>query len=585
MAGLLLLLLPAVLMAQHQLVIRGKDMDSVAIRKLGLTNEFISQEECTRYIQGIPGLLARKGYAAASVDTVYTLENQTMIDLYVGQRYEWGKLRIHGLDDRMLQQAGLSVPVRSSSSFTIGSVEQLQQRLLDFLANRGYPFAVVTLDSVELDGNKLSGVLVIEKGLPYLIDSFHVEGNVKINDNFLHRYLDLPHGSPFQRDKLDAIRTRLRELPYLEEAKPWDLKFGGNGAVVNLYLQQKKASQVNVLVGFLPSNDQLQGNKMLVTGEANLNLRNTLGNGETIGVNWQQIQVQSPRLNLLYQQPYLFGSAFGVNAQFDLFKKDSSFLNLNLLLGAQYAVSARKTGKVFFQQLSTNLITVDTAAIKASKQLPQDIDVTILNLGVDYEQVTTDYRRNPRRGWELQGSVVAGTRKIRENNAILEIKDPSFDPRSLYDSIDLSTYQFRIRAILARFLKLGRQSTIKLGANGGWIQSPDLFRNELFQIGGYKLLRGFDEESIFASRYLVTTLEYRYLVGMNSYFFGFADAGWTTNKSSMGNYNNRFFGTGIGLAFETNAGFFNLSLGVGKRDDAPMNFRQAKIHLGYVNYF
>jgi hypothetical protein len=66
----------------------------------------------------------------------------------------------------------------------------------------------------------------------------------------------------------------------------------GTGSVLNLYLQQK-ASQVNVLVGFLPSNDQLESNKLLVTGEANINLRNALGNGETIGVNWQQIQVKS----------------------------------------------------------------------------------------------------------------------------------------------------------------------------------------------------------------------------------------------------------------------------------------------------
>jgi hemolysin activation/secretion protein len=60
----------------------------------------------------------------------------------------------------------------------------------------------------------------------------------------------------------------------------------------------------------------------------------------------------------------------------------------------------------------------------------------------------------------------------------------------------------------------------------GVLSSPNIFRNELFQIGGYRLLRGFDEESIFATQYGVGTVEYRFLSGLNSYFFAFADIGW-----------------------------------------------------------
>ena len=39
------------------------------------------------------------------------------------------------------------------------------------------------------------------------------------------------------------------------------------------------------------------------------------------------------------------------------------------------------------------------------------------------------------------------------------------------------------------------------------------------------------------------------------------------------------------MAFETKAGIFNISYAAGKRDDQKFNLRQAKIHLGYVNYF
>jgi hemolysin activation/secretion protein len=99
------------------------------------------------------------------------------------------------------------------------------------------------------------------------------------------------------------------------------------------------------------------------------------------------------------------------------------------------------------------------------------------------------------------------------------------------------------------------------------------------------LLRGFDEESQFASQYAVLTAEYRYLLGRNSYFFGFVDGGYTKNASLKSSPAYNYIGTGLGMAFETKAGIFNLSWAVGKRSDSRFDFRQSKIHLGYVNYF
>ena len=139
--------------------------------------------------------------------------------------------------------------------------------------------------------------------------------------------------------------------------------------------------------------------------------------------------------------------------------------------------------------------------------------------------------------------------------------------------------------MLAKYFPFGRQSAFKAAFSGGWLQSPSIFRNELFQIGGYKLMRGFDEESIFASAYAVTTAEYRYLVGLNSYFFVFAEEGWAQNKSVSVQTSNTFIGAGLGMAFETKAGVFNISYANGKRNDLKFDLRQSKIHIGYLNYF
>jgi hemolysin activation/secretion protein len=145
-----------------------------------------------------------------------------------------------------------------------------------------------------------------------------------------------------------------------------------------------------------------------------------------------------------------------------------------------------------------------------------------------------------------------------------------------------------LRVVLsgAHYFKLGKSSALKVAANTGFYNSPDVFRNELFQIGGYKLLRGFDEESIYATRYGVGTLEYRNLFDLNSYLFVFVDYGLTKNKYQSVNVNNQFIGAGLGLVYEAKLGLINISYAVGKRDDVKFSLKESsKIHFGYVNYF
>jgi outer membrane translocation and assembly module TamA len=259
-----------------------------------------------------------------------------------------------------------------------------------------------------------------------------------------------------------------------------------------------------------------------------------------------------------------------------------------MLLGVQYFVSSAKSASIFIQSQRTNLLTIDTQQVMLRKQLPPEADVSSVNLGLTYDWNNTNYRLNPIKGNEFFISGSAGTRKLRKSEAILKLKnpgDPTFNYGSLYDSLQESAYQFRMRLLAAHYFPISRASTFRTAVQAGWFQTPDIFRNELFQIGGYKLLRGFDEESIFASQYVVGTGEYRYLVGQNSYFFGFVDAGWANNAQQSVQKKNTFIGVGLGLAFETKAGIFNISYAAGKRDDVKFDLRQSKIHLGYVNYF
>ncbi len=555
---------------------------------LGLQASFDDKGACSQYIFQLPQLLQKKGFVTASVDTIQMDSTFADVLVFLGKQYRWAKLNISSIPPELLATTGYRDKNFQQQPMDFMAVQQLQQRLLDKLENTGYPFASIYLDSFDLQAQGVSAVLKLDRGPLYKIDSIRVYGDVKISNRFLQRYLEIADGSIYQKQKLLNISPRLLQLPYLTEEQKWNMSFLGTGSIVNLYLKEKKSSQINGLLGFLPTTDQTGASKLLVTGDFNLNLKNGFGLGEALSIVFQQIQVKSPRLQMGYLQPFLLGSPFGVDFSFDGFKKDTSFLNISLQLGVLYSFGGNKSGKIFYQQIISNLLDVDTNAIRFNKRLPDQIDQTTSNIGIEYEWFNTDYRFNPRKGTDLKLTVSAGIRRIRPNNNISNIKDPSnpgFNYQSLYDSLGTKAYTFRLKGNLARFFKTGKQTTLKTAVNVGLVQSPRIFRNELFQLGGFRMLRGFDEESIFASAYAVVTAEYRILIGLNSYIYAFTDGAWVRNNSQFANTNNTFFGTGLGLAFETKAGIFNIAFAAGKRNDLSFNLRQSKIHFGYVNFF
>ena len=112
-----------------------------------------------------------------------------------------------------------------------------------------------------------------------------------------------------------------------------------------------------------------------------------------------------------------------------------------------------------------------------------------------------------------------------------------------------------------------------------------MFDNELIRIGGLFTLRGFDEESIFATFYSIATVEYRYILEQNSFLYLFFDGAYYEKDNVKGYVSDRPIGFGAGMSFDTKAGIFSISYALGKQFDNPILFRSAKIHFGFINYF
>ena len=548
--------------------------------------KFAALAQVNNYVNSLPKLFANKGYLISSVDSIWYLQNNVHIDFYVGKKYNWFQLRTNGIDKALLLKIGYVQKNFSDKPLNISEIDLLKERLLSYYENEGFPFAEVYLDSVAINDDKITANLMVNQGLVYRIDSINNYGKLKLNPKFLQQYLNIFNGSIYKREKLTEVDKRMLELPYAETAQPSSLNMLGSGSILNLYVNNKKSSEISAIFGFLP--DANNTGKLQVTGDVNLDLKNVFGAGESLLLKYQALQPKSPRLNLGYEKPYFLKSPFGLGFLFELFKKDSSFLQVNAQLGLQLNLANKQSGKIIVQFQNANLLQggIDTNAIKFNKILPANIDVKAVNVGITYDFRNTNYRFNPLAGSDISVTALTGIKNIQKNNDILALKTTGFNYDKLYDSIQLKSYQLRIKVIAAHYFKISQSSTFKAAVNTGLYTSPTIFRNEVFQIGGYRLLRGFNEESIYATKYAVFTAEYRSLLSLNSYLFGFIDVGATQAKYQKISAQNLFTGAGLGIVYETKAGLLNLSLALGKRNDVPLNIRQAsKIHFGYVNYF
>jgi len=586
--GLMLLMLCCLSLhtnGQNECALNIQQIDSTtSINTLQLQTTFTSKTKCIEYVHKLSQLLMTKGYISASVDSVWEDSSSVSILLFIGKKYKWDSLHVDEKNWLLLNNLGYSKTSFNNKPFDQQKVNVVYNQLLDYFSNSGYPFAKIFLDSVQMNDNSISATLKIERGELYHVDTINIYGNVKLTKNFVTHYLGIDEKSVYQQSKIDKINGRFAELMFVQQSQPYSLRMLNTGAELNFYLQNKASNQINALIGFLPANQQ-NGGKLLVTGEAQLNLHNPFGNGETLAVDWQQLQPKSPRLDLLFERPYLFHSSLGFNTNFELYKRDSFFLNIHFQAGVFYNISTKQSVSVFVQLNKSNVLSVDTTLVILTRQLPDVIDYTETSLVFAYSFNNTNYRFNPRKGNELTFTTSFGKKYIHENNSILAIKDTSFNYKTLYDTVQQNGYTFRSTLSAAHYFPLGKQATFKTAFNGGWFQSPNYFQNELFQIGGFRLLRGFDEESIYTNLYAVGTFEYRYLIGQNSWYFVFTDAGYAAYQSSTTNFHHTYLGIGTGLAFETKTGIFNISYAVGKRNDLNFDLRQSKIHIGFVSLF
>jgi outer membrane protein assembly factor BamA len=542
------------------------------IKKIKTKNSYSSRSDVEKEINSIISQLRTEGYLLATIDTIKFDSLHCKAVLQIGDKYKWAQLKKGNVDADILSSTGFHEKIYANTTFKPAQFSKVFEKILSWCDNNGYPFARIKLDSVVIEGSSISAQLHLTKNRAIKIDTFSVEGNALIKKNFLYHYLHIKQGDVYDEHYIKQISQRIKQLPFLREKQSQVVKITDNYTKLILFLDKKTASQFDGILGLQPQNN----GKTVLTGDMRIRLYNNVFRaGELFDLNWKRLQYQTQDLKVAVSYPYLLRLPIGADYSLSLYKRDTTFIDVQNNVGLQYLFSGLNNIKVFYKQRNTNLLS--TASLTGLTTLPSYADIATYAYGIGFLFEKLNYKFNPRSGVSVNVSGSAGNRDIQKNSKLDE---------NLYKDIQLKSTQYQGDGNIAFYIPLLKFSTIKLGAQGGSLMSPQLFKNELYRIGGFKTLRGFDEQSIFASSYAIGTFEYRFLFEQNSAFILFADGCWYENNSVGGKYvTDTPYSVGAGVSFETKAGIFQLNYAIGSQFGNPFDFRTGKINFGLVNTF
>lgn len=520
------------------------------------------------------------GFVAASLDTILYSSENCEARFFIGQKISSFNIRKGNVEQSFLRESGFTSQ-KIEKSLSIQEIEKLQSRLLTNAENRGYPFAEVYLDSFSAEPP--SAVIAIEKHELFMFDTIQLMDKVRVKRKFISSYLGIKRGKPYDESKVKAIEQRINALQFVEQTQKQTILFDKEKATTQLYLRNKKSSVFNFFLGVLPGG---AGQKVLITGEAKLHLFSVLGFGEQFNIEWNKTLPKTQVLKAMIAFPYLFGLPLGVDVRFELFKRDTSWLDIDRDFGIRYQFAGMNYIKASLKQKTTIVLNTDTNFIVSNRRLPNALDINTNEFALEYNYMNLDYRFNPTKGWNLTVGGAAGEKRLKRNSTINDLKDEKTGETFsyLYDSIGIRNYQVQFFVSAEKFWRITKRMTVLTGVKGKYFYSPTIFENEKYRLGGLATLRGFTEESIITPYFAMLNLEYRYLLSKNAYVYTFFNAAVVENilDKTRADFP---FGFGAGASLETKAGIFAVTYALGQKADSKLSFRDSKIHFGYVNYF
>ncbi|MGB0805979.1 MAG: BamA/TamA family outer membrane protein [Salibacteraceae bacterium] len=552
------------------LQIMGTDYKDIP-EPFGATNLFQSDFEIHIALKEYISALNEKGYLSASLDSISGDSVLQTAYIFYGSKYEWAHLNTDSVDEEILSRTGFRNKQFLDKPFSVKQVSNFFQDALNYLENTGYPFAEIKLANIEMDSNEISATVVLKKNRFFLIDSVEILGeDTRLSSSYIQNIIGIKAKQPYNEEIVKKISQRISENPFMSESKPYEVIFTENDCKLILLLEPKKSNTFDGIIGVQPQDNE----GVIITGDIKFSIGNIVGQGERLKLRWQRIQDETQQIDLSFKIPFLFKTPIGVGYDLNIYRRDTTFNNVHHRLTIPYRISNGTEFHGFIDNFTTSLISVTD--YENATDIPPYNDAENQLYGIGFEGQFVQNKLNPYKGWTLSLNGGAGKNKLIKNPALEQIN---------YDSVILESSLLQGDIICSFFQPVTKQTTLLLRGNVATKQTDNLVDNQAYRIGGLLSLRGFDEQSIYASSYVIGTIEYRLLFDKFSRISIFYDWSWYELNSISKFVSDTPYAFGAGITFGTKAGLFSLNYAIGSQFNNPINFRTGKIHFGFVNVF
>ena len=515
-----------------------------------------------KYVKKYQSHASNKGFLLASFDSLRWESKTLHATFYKGQHFNKVILLVDQKDVRFLNKTGrLKEKQRCSIPFSPHEITTLLHSIHLQTLSHGYPFSAVYLKQIAYTADGLTAKLCVETGNFYTISAIHIKGDSTLSQSLISGLISIKVGDRYNEQAIQSIPQKLSAMPFINILKPHELLYTEKGVEVFLYLASTPLSSVNGVLGIQPN---LTTKKYAIIGEFTLKLINVFKRGESINVNWKSIQPQTQSLVGKFNYPFLFKSPFGIEGQLELYKRDSTFLDLKSNIEITYILKGGTNLKIYYQKHRSDILSGAT-----SNPTFTNLSFVKTNFyGIGFSKQTVDYMPNPSKGLIIQLDGCIGDRKARTNDS----------------SAVTQATTFKASLKMDWFIPVSKRNILRIAHVSSMYAAPELYQNEVFRFGGLNSFRGFNEESLYATSKSVITIEYRYLLDKNSAIFGFLDQGFYENRAVKYMHDHPI-GFGTGILFGTKLGSFTMCYALGKQFDNPILMRDARIHFGYIAYF
>lgn len=480
-----------------------------------------------------------QGYPEFSIDSLSWTDSLVQAWVHTGPAYRVGKIQLDGesyLDAGSVMDAGV---IRERLNAWVSEHE-----------NDGYPFAAARLDSVKMVDHQLHAKVKLDPGPRVIIDSILNRTQLPLSDRVLMRLIGIEVDSDYSEEKIRQIDERLAATDFIQQRRLPEVGFFDGKAWVFIYPEKAHANRFDAWVGLSSGAGQGAFNFM---GSLDLSLHNIIRQAESWDLHWNRNQDASQRVRFSTVLPYLFGTPFGVAGELNLFRQDTSFMNVNFKMGVPYRFSPRHTISLHAKYRES--IILSGSGMNAFR---------LWMTGMEWQYERWDRRLNPSRGFSIIANAYTGRKSGQEtdNGRQLEYGIEAQGAIPVWKDL-LGFFSFR----------------------SAWRLAPIYLPNEQFRLGGVHSLRGFDEDAFRADEYMTGSLELRYRLSDLSYLVVFGDAGLLLTRLMEEPVTTRPLGFGVGAQISTTAGLFRIFYGLGAVEGTPFLLSSGKVHIGYVGLF